>query len=84
MIDAREQALTAHGWHLRARLEYLNTSQAEFVRQLNERKKVSGAAVCRWINGRSYPSRDLLPVVLDVLQYSLAERDQYVRLWAGV
>jgi len=54
------------------------------VRQLNERKKVSGAAVCRWINGRSYPSRDLLPVVLDVLQYSLQERDHYVRLWAGI
>lgn len=84
MIDQREQALAAHGYHLRARLEYLKTSQAEFVRQLNERKKVSGAAVCRWINGRSYPSRDLLPVVLDVLQYTLAERDQYVRLWAGV
>ena len=84
MIDQREQALAAHGYHLRARLEYLKTSQAEFVRQLNERKKVSGAAVCRWMNGRSYPSRDLLPVVLDVLQYTLAERDQYVRLWAGV
>lgn len=84
MTIDRTEAITAHAWCLKARIEYLNITQAEFVRQINERKKVSGAAVCRWLHGRSYPSRELLPVVLDVLQYSLNERDHYVRLWAGV
>ena len=77
-------AIISHSWHLQCRLEYLNISQADLVRKLGDAGcECTPAAVSRWLSGKAYPSRQVLPVLLNCLELSGRERDGYIKIWAG-
>lgn len=77
--------LLHHAWTLQKRIEFLAITQAELVKRLRDQGcDVTPAAVSRWVSGRSFPSRELLPKLIAALEFSKDEKETYIRTWAGL
>lgn len=70
---------------LKQRLDRLEISQEQLVQALaTQGASVGRASVSRWMNGRSFPPREVFPRLLDALAVHGGQRDKACRLYANV